>query len=299
MNIIVFGAGAIGSLLGGLLSKSNTVALIGRNPHITTIQEAGLTIKGKTMFHHKIPAFDHIKKSPFKPDLIILTTKSYDTEQAVKQISTVMTNHTLLLTFQNGLDNIDKMKRFISKKQILAGITTHGCLFNSPGIITHTGRGRSLIGELDGKQTSRVNDLVEVFQNACFPIQISVNIQKEIWMKGIINSSINPLTASISCKNGRILQNPILHHLMEKICTESTLVANTLGYKLTSNEMIKRTQQVIKETKDNYSSMVQSIQRNQPTEINSINGMIIKKGLQNGCEVSCNQLVTKIIHELS
>ena len=298
MNIIVFGAGAIGSFLGGLLSKSNTVVLIGRAPHITKIQENGLIIQGKTTFQQKIPAYTDIKETPFEPELIILTTKSYDTEQAVKHIASVMTEQTHLLTFQNGLDNIDKIKQFIPKKQILAAITTQGCLYNAPGIITHTGVGRSLIGELNGKKTSRVNDLVKMFQNAGFPIKMSTNILKEIWMKGIINSSINPLTASISCKNGRILQNPILHHLMEKICTESTRVANTLGYKLSSTEMIQRTQEVIEETKENYSSMVQSLQRNQPTEINSINGMIIKKGLQTGCNISCNQTVTKIIQEL-
>ncbi len=85
MNIVVLGAGAIGSLFGGLLSRKNTVVLVGRPPHVTTIQKNGLAITGKTQIRTKISAVDTIDKVPWKPDILILTVKSYDTETAIKQ----------------------------------------------------------------------------------------------------------------------------------------------------------------------------------------------------------------------
>ena len=82
MNIVIVGAGAIGSLYGALLAKTNTVMLVGRAPHITTIQHHGLTIKGKTELHTEIPAVETIGDVTLVPDLILLTVKSYDTQTA-------------------------------------------------------------------------------------------------------------------------------------------------------------------------------------------------------------------------
>ena len=119
MNIVIFGAGAIGSLIGAKLSKNNFVILHGRKSHIDKIKKDGLKIIGKTIFNKKIPATSSVNEINIKPDLIILTVKSYDTEKAVKQINKIIGKNTIILTIQNGLDNIDIIKKWINNNQII------------------------------------------------------------------------------------------------------------------------------------------------------------------------------------
>ena len=298
MNIVILGAGAIGSLFGALLSKHHNVLLLGRKPHVSTIQSNGLHIQGKTVFHEKISATDTVKNVSFDVDLLLLTVKSYDTIKAIKQAKPIISKNTIVLTFQNGLDNIEKLQSVISKNQILAGITTHGAVFKSPGVVHHTGIGRTIIGELDGAETKRLKNIVELFDEANIPVKISYDILKDIWQKAIINSSINPLTAIFQCKNGYLMENPILFHLVSYLCEESTNVAKSMGYAFTTKYLFEQTIQVINETFNNNSSMLQSVERKSQTEIDSINGKIVTFGRKNNISVLLNEAVCFIIKQL-
>ena len=102
MNIVVFGAGAIGSLFGGFLSKNNNVFLIGRKPHVDTIKNNNLLLQGKAKLKVRISAAVSIDNVPFTPDLLVLTVKSYDTENAIKEARKIIDDNTVLLSLQNG-----------------------------------------------------------------------------------------------------------------------------------------------------------------------------------------------------
>jgi len=299
MNIVVLGAGAIGSLFGALLSSKNNVVLIGRKPHVDVINKKGLKIEGITKLKVKIDARESINKIDFSPDLIILAVKSYDTESAVKKASKVICKNTIVLSLQNGIDNIDKIKKYIESEKILVGVTTHGALFLNPGIIRHTGKGSTILGKLSGGKTVQLKDLVELFNKSGIYTISSDNIIGELWIKAIVNSSINPLTAIFQCKNGYLLENPVLERLVEITCLESTDIANTQGYSFFSHEdMIKITKKVIRNTSDNYSSMLQSVKRGKKTEIDSINGKIMDFGKKNRVKSSMNEILTEYIQSL-
>lgn len=298
MNIVIVGAGAIGSLFGGLLSKRNNVLLIGRKPHVRAIKKNGLKITGKTNLNVKISAEDSIKKINFFPELLILTVKSFDTEKAINEAKPLIGKDTVVLSIQNGLDNIDKIKKYADYKKIIAGVTTHGALFSRPGIIKHTGKGATILGELNGNKTSRINKIVKLFNQAGIETTASKNITQEIWIKAIINSSINPLTTFFQCKNGYLSENPILENLVEKACVESTEVANSEGAHLSYQNMIKKTKEVIKNTYENYSSMFQSFKKGGKTEIDSINGKIVDIGKRNGIETPVNGILVFLIKML-
>ena len=163
MNIVIFGAGAIGSLIGAKLSKNNYVILHGRKSHIDKIKKDGLKIIGKT----------------------------------------------IILTIQNGLDNIEIIKKWVNASQIMIGVTTEGSLFVKPGYIKHTGTGITKIGVLDGHHSNIIKQIVNLFNESKINTILSENILKEIWIKAIINSCVNPLTTIFRCKNGYLLRNPI------------------------------------------------------------------------------------------
>lgn len=298
MNIIIFGAGAIGSLLGAFLSKKNDVLLIGRKSHILSIKKNDLIIQGKTNLKIKIKAMEKVGGLKLKPDLLILTVKSYDTESAILQAKKIIDENTIVLSLQNGLDNIDRIKQYISYENIIAGVTTHGAFFPEPGIIKHTGKGITILGELNGIKTERIVNIVKCFNESGIETIFSKDIIKEIWFKAIINSSINPLTAIFKCKNGYLLENPILENLVEKICMESTNVANSEGVNLSHQSMIKKTKLVIRNTSENYSSMFQSLKKGKKTEIDFINGKIVDIGKRNNIKTPLNEVLIFLINIL-
>jgi len=298
MNIVLLGAGAIGSLFGALLSKQNNIVLIGRSIHINAIKKENLKIEGYTKYNKKLPAVDSISDIKISPDLLIITVKSYDTEVALKKARKIIDKNTIILSFQNGLDNIDKIGKIIDRKQIIAGTTTHGSIFQKPGFIRHTGKGKTVIGELDGRKTERIIKIVNIFNQAGIETMFSKNILKEIWIKAIVNSSINPLTTIFQCKNGYLLENPLLEKIVERVCKESTKIANTEGIDLSFEDMNKKTRQVIKDTSENYSSMFQSFKKGKKTEIESINGNMINIGKIHDVDISMNSILLYIVNSM-
>lgn len=299
MNIVVLGAGAIGSLFGGLLSKNNNVVLVGRKDHVDRINKKGLDIQGKTKLKIKIPAFEQLNDVSFTPDLLIISVKSYDTEATIKQTKSLITNNTVVMSIQNGLDNVDKINKFIDPGKILICITTHGAFFSKPGLIIHTGIGKTTIGEYEEKNIQKLQKLVKIFNNSGIKTTFNTNIKNNIWIKAIVNSSINPLTTFFQCKNGYLLENPILKHLVEQICAESTNIARTNGLCIETSDTLYKTKEVICDTADNYSSMLQSFQKGKKTEIDSINGKILEIGKKLGCNTFLNEVLIHSIKMMS
>jgi 2-dehydropantoate 2-reductase len=244
------------------LSKNNNVTLVGRKDHINKIKKQGLLIKGNTKLNVKIDAEKSVKNIKKHPDILILSVKSYDTINAINQAKSIIDKDTIVMSLQNGLDNIEKIEKVVDRKQIISCITTHGTIFTEPGIITHTGFGRTIVGGFDKDKLGKVRDIAKNLTESGIKTDVCKDIEKEIWIKAIINSSINTLTAIFDCKNGYLLKNPILENIVEKICKESTDVANSKNLSLSYENMIKRTKQVIFHTSNNYSSMLQSIKKN-------------------------------------
>ncbi len=299
MNIVIMGAGAIGSLFGGLLSKKNNVMLIGRTSHVNAIIKNGLNIEDKTQLNVKIPAQDTINKVTLSPDLLILTVKSFDTRSAINQAMQIIDDDTIILSLQNGLDNIGAMEKVVHSNQIIAGITTHGAFFSKPGVIRHTGKGKTVLGELNGKKTGRIKHIADLFNEAGIETIVSEDIIKEIWIKAIVNSSINPLTTFFQCKNGYLLKTPILKKIVEKVCKESTNIAKANGIDLLYQHTIQKTKEVIRNTSENQSSMLQSFKRGKKTEIDSINGKFIDIGRVRTIDTPMNEILIYLVKTMS
>ena len=209
MNIVIMGAGAIGSFIGASLSKNNRVILVGRKPHITAIQKRGLEIKGESVFKGKISAIISVDEISFIPDIVFLTVKAYDTANAVDEILPIISRKTIICSLQNGLDNIEKISGKINLDQIIVGVTSHGVELKKPGVIYHTGVGWTIVGTLKDTVRNKAEFIAGILNKSGIETSVTSDIMKEIWKKAIINSSINPLTAIFSCRNGYLLENPI------------------------------------------------------------------------------------------
>ncbi|MCX6671647.1 MAG: 2-dehydropantoate 2-reductase, partial [Euryarchaeota archaeon] len=154
---------------------------------------------------------------------------------------------------------------------------------------------KTILGELDGRPSERLKTLISIFNQAGIETQMSTDIKREIWRKTIINSSINPLTAFLGCKNGYLLENPLLEKTVEYVCTESSRIASSKGIIASPVEMIEKTKEVIRDTAENYSSMLQSIQQGKKTEIESINGVLLRIGTEQKIDTPLNRILFELI----
>ena len=166
MNIVVVGAGAIGSFFGAMLSKNNNVFLIGRNAHVDAINKNGLKVDGKTKVNARVEAFTSAKDVSITPDLVIFAVKSYDTEYALRSAESLIGNNTYVMSLQNGLDNVEKIQKIVKSDRICVCITTHGVVFSKPGFIRHTGTGRTIIGCFNDKKTGFANDILGILRSS-------------------------------------------------------------------------------------------------------------------------------------
>lgn len=290
MKIVILGAGALGSFIGGMLCKKNEVIFIGRKEHMDAVKKNGLMIKGKT----ECIVYPKVEKEYAKePDLIIMTVKAYDTKKAMEENISLVGEKTVVLSLQNGLGNEELLAETVGKR-VIGGVTSHGVTFLKPGEIYHSGIGETIIGEMDGEITERVKKVANMFNECGIETGISIEIRKDIWCKAIINSAINPLTAIVKCKNGYLLQNKYLKKLMEEICEEGIAVARSEGIDV-GEEIIKKTEEVAYLTRKNYSSMLQSIMQGKKTEIEEINGEIVKRGRKNDISTPINFTLFSII----
>jgi 2-dehydropantoate 2-reductase len=296
MKILVFGTGALGGFVGGILSQKYDVTIYGREGKMLPIQNSGLRITGVTdiVVHPKtVYKLEDLKDLIF--DLIILTVKSYDTESAMEAIKEIIGEKSAVLSLQNGLDNEEIISKIIGKQRTIGGVTSHGLTFVEPGHVRHAGEGETKIGEMDGQQSERIKEIAQVLSSSGIETEISSNIKKEIWIKGIVNAGINPLTALTRLQNGYLLKIPSLEKLLEKTCLEFIEAAKLEGIDLSDCDTIEKTKMVASLTAENRSSMLQDIERGRKTEIDSINGKIVMIGQKHGIETPINSTLVSLI----
>ena len=272
VEILVFGAGAIGSFFGGLLSRRNHVTLIGRVDHVDAIRQNGLKISGKTSMIAKPDAATKVPHAA-KPEIVLVTTKAYDTEAAMRLLAP-FGKTSLFVTLQNGLDNADAIARTASR--VVAGTTAHGVTFIAPGEVRHAGVGETILGEWTGVGESELVRLRDILVDSGILTQLTSEIRSELWAKLVVNASINPVAALAAVPNGRIAKNRRLRSLSEAVCREAAAVAKAAGAQIDADELVQRTILVTKRTAANRPSMLQDLDRHRRTEIDAITGAVVR-----------------------
>jgi 2-dehydropantoate 2-reductase len=296
MKTVIMGSGAMGSLFGGFLSRSGEeVWLVDiREDHIQALVSAGLTLEegGKRQM---IPV--HATKevaSIGKADLILFFVKAYHTEKVVSDALVLQKEDTVFLTLQNGLGNEEAICKRVDPRKVILGVTNHGATFLGPGRIRHAGRGKTYIGELDGKVTARVTQFAQVFTRAGIETEVSSNIQSLVWNKLFINVGINAVAALTGLRNGNLLDYPETLRLMEALVSEAVAVARKKGIAIEGNPL-ETVKAVAEATRENRCSMGQDIDNRRKTEIDVINGAVVREAERLGMAVPYNQMITDLV----
>jgi 2-dehydropantoate 2-reductase len=298
MKIAVLGAGAMGCLYGAILAEAGeTVTLLDVwKEHVEAIRGRGLTISSPSGERTVAMKAATDPREIGKVDLVIVFVKSYSTREAMSGALSLLGDKTMVLTVQNGLGNVDELAAVAGASRIIAGTSGFGATMIAPGHIRHAGVGQTTIGEFSGGRTARLEKLGEIFQAAGLNPVIADNLSGIIWGKLLVNVGINAITALAGIKNGRILDIPELAELMDRAVGEALAVSRARGIKLVpEGDMLEHVRAVAKNTKDNISSMRQDIEKGKPTEIDFINGAIVREGALLGVPTPVNFALTSLI----
>ncbi|HAF60326.1 MAG TPA: 2-dehydropantoate 2-reductase [Bacillota bacterium] len=299
MKIAIIGAGAMGCLYGAKLSESdrNQVLLVDVwEEHVKAINDHGLFMEedGKLINYKKVRAVS--KAEDVGPcDLAIVFVKSTMTGEAVRSNRSIFGAHTIVLTLQNGLGNVELIEAELGDKNIIAGTTAHGATMLGPGRIRHAGAGKTVIGELTGDITDRLVRLADMMSSVGLETEVSDNVMGLIWDKLLVNVGINALTAITGLHNGQLLDYPELEALLEAAVEEAHQVALAKGICLQYEDPVSHTKDVCKATAANKSSMLQDILNRKKTEIEMINGAVCREGRSLGITTPVNSVLTNLI----
>ncbi len=292
------GAGALGCLFGGLLGRAgDQVTLVHRDRSvISSIRRKGVCINEPS--DRRIIVRVTAKLAPAdlsQEDLVIFAVKSYDTKQAALAQRGRVGTRVPVLTLQNGLGNVQILSKMFGQNRVLAATTTEASLLQGPGEVVHTGRGETRVGE-PGKATSSRCDLIaREFSRAGIKTSVTSNITGAIWVKTIINSAINPLSALLRVPNGELGTEPGLVQSMFEVVREGVAVSKVVRVRLDPSRPELVLLRVVRATASNRSSMLQDLERGRTTEIRQLNGAIVGVGTRHGVPVPLNHLLTSMM----
>jgi 2-dehydropantoate 2-reductase len=310
-KIVVIGAGAVGSLIGGLLSRAGEdVTLIARHDHIEAIHANGLRIEG-VLGSLNIPV-KAVEALDFQPDLALLAVKTQDVETACRPISTYLAN-TPIVTLQNGVRSDEIVASLLPKENILSGVVMFNAQYLQPGQITYAHRGSLVIGKAFGENGQQVRDIHALLSRA-IRTEISDNIQGAHWTKLLGNNLANGLEAMTGLTIRECMRYPGLRKISVLALKEGHRAIEKAGFRLAPLPGIPTlglllivrsplpvatwTLSFFTGSLKTLSSTLQSLRRGRPTEIDYLNGEIVRLGQQVGVATPYNLKVVELVNDV-
>jgi len=311
MHIVVLGAGAIGSVFGGLLAQAgHRVVLIGRRAHIQAIQERGLLIDGIWGEHRvsSLACYTSLDQIPEQEragcELALVTVKSYDTDALMRGSAGLLPESATFVSLQNGLGNIECIAAHAGWQRVIGGRVIFGVVFVENGHVRvtveadTTALGVPAAGTAD---RSRAVYLAQQFSEAGIRTVVTDGIEQLLWGKMLYNCALNALATILNTHYGALLETG-LQDAMLRIVEEIFAVAAGCGVELPYASPEQYAQvlfgELIPRTFDHLPSMLQDITRGKKTEINALNGFIVEQARRLGCPAPCNGVVTAMVKAL-
>ncbi|QLK24633.1 ketopantoate reductase family protein [Natrinema zhouii] len=292
MEIVVFGAGSLGSLIGGLLAREHDVTLVAREAHVCAVRESGLRLEGAIDGGPSriFPAATTDGTGP-EADLVVVTVKSFDTRSAAETLATGSVD--AILSLQNGMGNEATLAARL-EVPVLAGTATYGAILQEPGVVECTGRGEVVLGARAGGPSPLADRIGEAFVAAGLEATVAKDMPRRLWEKLAVNAGINPVTALTGTENGAVLEEPATD-LARTATRETARVARACDVSLSNREALAAMVDVAEATAANTSSMRQDVLAERYTEIDAINGYVVDRAGEAGLEAPTNRLLTSLI----
>jgi len=267
MDIVVVGAGSLGSLVGGLLAREHDVTLVGREPHVGTVTESGLSVVGTEEFRVHPNAQTTLSQGG---DLALVTVKAYDTAALAADLADCTFD--ACLSLQNGMGNESQLAAELDCP-VLAGTCSYGARLREPGTVAFTGRGEVVLGDRDGGRSTVADEVGAAFRAAGIETTVATDMPTRLWEKLAVNAGINAVTALARVENGALADAPA-GAIAANAARETAAVAREQDVNLSDERAVSLVERVVDDTAANHSSMLQDVSAGRRTEIDAINGYV-------------------------
>ena len=286
------GAGAVGCYYGAMLAcAGHPVTLIGRAQHVEAVRRSGLRLQTS--------AFDgHVKlQASTTPDalrgaeLVLFAVKSTDTEAAGKAMASYLGREASILTLQNGVDNAERLAATLGR-EVIPAVVYCAVEMAGAGHVRHHGRAELVIGR--SKDSAAI---VAAFGAAGVSVEISDNVAGTLWAKLVVNSAYNALSAITQLPYGRLVANAGVPAIMGDVVDECLAVAGAAGVNI-PGDMHEAVRRIAQTMPGQYSSTAQDLARQKKTEIEHLNGFVVRKGNALGVRTPVNRVLLALVKAL-
>ncbi|MDO8488646.1 MAG: 2-dehydropantoate 2-reductase [Candidatus Omnitrophota bacterium] len=297
MKIVVVGPGAIGCLFAAYLAKSKEeIWLLDKNKErAAKINENGISLEGESGSWQIKVKTTADPQDIGKADLILICVKSFHTKMTIEQIKPLLGQDTKILTLQNGIGNVEIISELAGEEKVIAGVTNEGATLIAAGKIRHAGRGETIIGAIDGKTPVQMRAIRELLNKVGLECKMSRDIKSLLWSKLIINVGINALSAITRLPNGKLIEYEGTKRILRDAVTEAARIAKRKRIKLIFDDPLAKVEAVCEGTQVNLSSMLQDVLGKKRTEVDFINGVIVRLGQELGIDVPTNKFLLDLV----
>lgn len=295
MRVVIIGGGAMGTLLAAKLAPHAQVWVVSNHPDTVealNLHGARVSLNGRELAGKVQATSDPRRASP--ADLALICVKAYETARAAALASRLLSSEGVVLTLQNGLGNAEILEQAIPSERVLVGVTYLGASWLGPGQARQAGNGPTYLVEKPSAK-AMLAEIADLFRKAGLETEIREDGQSLLWGKLLVNAAVNPLTALLQVPNGALLSSSTLRGLLRDAVSEAAGVASALGVTLPYPDAITHVEWVCENSRDNYSSMLQDVLRQRPTEIEAVNGAIIREGERLGVKVPLHRTLRDLV----
>jgi len=296
MKIYVIGAGAMGGFYGGLLKKAGyDVSLIDvREDHVAIINRDGLKVEGVRGSHViKVPACTQYQDLP-ACDMAIVFTDSNSTREAAKTAAAVLKPDGFAMTLQNGIGNVEVLVEALGRERVVAGVTMNSGAHPEPGKSVYTNADMTTIGELDGGRSERIVAVADMLNRAGIETEIVDDPMSYVYGKWVLNCGVNALAATTGLRSGEVYRTPELRELQGHMIDEVLQLVKAKGWNLSEADPKGKILHHSK-LRFNKPSMLQHVEQGRRTEIDAINGALVREARGLGIPTPYNEAVVAII----
>jgi 2-dehydropantoate 2-reductase len=297
-RVAVVGAGAVGGYFGGMLARAGAhITLIGRPVHVDVWKRDGLFIDSFDFQERiSVEASTDIAASR-DAELVLFSVKSLDTERTARQLAHHVKGDALVVSLQNGVDNVERIRA--AGLDPIAAVVYVASSMPAPGRVKHGGRGDLLIGDLPGREGRPREDAVarvsSWFEAAGVPCRVSPDIQADLWIKLIYNSALNAISAVVRAPYGDIVSIAEPRETVRQLVNECVAVGRAAGVSLSDDDFGEMVLRFAEKVGPVFSSTGQDLDRGKRTEIDALNGFVVRRGAELGVPTPVNQSLLALV----
>ena len=292
MRVAVMGAGAVGCYYGGMLARDgNPVTLVGRPAHVDAVQRDGLFLDTQSFQVH-VPMGANIGAAGVEgARLVLFCVKSTDTESAAREIAPHLGPDAVVISLQNGVDNAERLQAAL-QQEVIPAVVYVATEMAGPGHVRHHGRGDLVIGASPSSE-----EVATLFTAAGVPVKISGNVTGELWVKLIVNCAYNAISAISRMPYGAMVAGEGVPAVMDDVVSECLAVARAAGVTV-PGDVRASVPGIARAMAGQYSSTAQDLMRGKPSEIDHLNGYIVRKGEALGVPTPVNRVLHSLVRLL-